>query len=106
SARGYDHLVQATLVDGDGRISQQVYGEVFDTQLLVEPLKALLMGQPLPQLSWLERVSRRLRLICTTYDPRQDRYRFDYSIFIETAVGASVLVGGMLFLIRGRRRSS
>ncbi|MBF0125102.1 MAG: hypothetical protein HQL60_07185 [Magnetococcales bacterium] len=52
----------------------------------------------------MERVTRRLRLVCTTYDPRQNRYRFDYSIFIETFIGASILIGGGLFLIRGRRR--
>ncbi|MBF0125215.1 MAG: SCO family protein, partial [Magnetococcales bacterium] len=69
SPRGYDHLVQATLVDDSGIISQQIYGEVFDIPLLIDPLKALLLGQPLPQVPFLERVTRRLRLVCTTYDP-------------------------------------
>ncbi|NHZ69713.1 MAG: hypothetical protein GWP20_00565, partial [Thermotogales bacterium] len=48
SPNGFDHITQATVIDADGRVYQQVYGQVFDTPLLVEPLKQLVLGQPRP----------------------------------------------------------
>jgi protein SCO1/2 len=42
----------------------------------------------------------RIRLFCTVYDPRRDRYHFDYSIFVGIAIGALVLSG--IGLVVGR----
>ncbi|MBF0399649.1 MAG: SCO family protein [Magnetococcales bacterium] len=94
SPKGFDHTVQATVVDGNGVIYRQVYGETIQTPLLVEPLKDLVLGRPPTQQaeSVVDNVVRRVRLFCTTYDPTRDGYRFDYSIFV------GMFIGGMIIL--------
>jgi protein SCO1 len=72
SAGGFDHLTQVTLIDQDGRVAAQVYGESFEVQMLVGPLKALLTNAPLPQFS-VAGLLERARLLCTVYDPRSGR---------------------------------
>lgn len=39
AAGGFDHIAQTTIVDKEGRISRQVYGDDFPIQMLIEPLK-------------------------------------------------------------------
>ena len=46
SAKGFDHLSQATVVDAEGRIYRQVYGVDVETAALVEPLKELVFDTP------------------------------------------------------------
>jgi len=107
SPNGFDHITQATVIDAEGRVYRQVYGEVFDTPLLVEPLKELVLGQPRPnQTLWSELVNK-VRFFCTTYDPARDAYHFDYSLFIGMSIGASIILTGIILLVRefrnGRR---
>jgi len=97
SPKGFDHLVQVTIVDQEGAVYRQVYGMSFETPLLIEPLKELVFGQPraLPALHYLKN---RIRLFCTVYDPATDAYRIDISVFIGTFVGivVCILFGSML----------
>lgn len=106
SPKGFDHLVQTTVVDQDGRIQVQIYGELFDTPLLVEPLKQLVLGAR-PDEGFVTSFVKGVRLYCTTYDPANDAYRFDLSYFLGLLIGASVIlgVGGYLALdwYRARR---
>ncbi len=97
AAQGFDHLIQATVLDADGKIYRQVYGMTFDTPHLVEPLKELVFGEP-KTASFLESVGNRIKLFCTVYDPATDRYRFDYSIFLGGLIGLTGL-GLVAFLI-------
>jgi protein SCO1 len=99
SPRGFDHLVQASVIDQDGILYRQVYGEVFNTPLLVEPLKQLVFGVREEQ-GALEALGNRVKLFCTTYDPTQDRYYFDYSLFVGIAIGIMVIGSTIAFLIR------
>ncbi len=102
--QGFDHLIQATVLDGDGKIYRQVYGMSFDTPLLVEPLKELVFGQPVAA-SFLAGLGNKIKLFCTVYDPSSDRYRFDYSIFIGMFIGLSSLgFIGFLVLREWRRQ--
>lgn len=101
---GFDHLIQATVVDAQGRIYRQIYGMEFDTPLLVEPLKELVFGAPTTP-SLLASLSNRIRLFCTVYDPASGRYRFDYSIFMGLFIGASSIGMVSFLLIREWRRS-
>ncbi len=80
SPSGFDHLLQTTILDAEGRVYRQVYGLDFDTPALVEPLKQLVFNSPTASL--VERLADQVRLFCTVYDPSQDKYRFDYSLFI------------------------
>jgi protein SCO1/2 len=99
AAGGFDHLTQVTLLDAEGRVAAQVYGENFELPMLVGPLKALLAGAPVERPSvgaWVERV----RLLCTVYDPRTGRYRVDYSIVLEILVGLTIVYATLHFLFR------
>jgi protein SCO1/2 len=98
SPRGFDHLVQASVVDADGVIYRQVYGMSFPTPQLVEPLKELVYGEPRSQSS-LDYLGKRIRLFCTVYDPATDTYHIDISVFIGTFVGivVSLVFGRVLF---------
>ena len=43
---GFDHVLQVSILDAEGRIVRQVYGEALFPAELGEPLKMLLAGQP------------------------------------------------------------
>jgi protein SCO1/2 len=100
TSSGYDHLIQATIIDADGKVYRQVYGQVFDTPLLVDPLLELVLGRPKPAQSFLSSLSDKIKLFCTTYDPRSDGYYFDYSFFVEIFVGITVIFAVVLFMRR------
>jgi protein SCO1 len=105
SPRGFDHTVQVSIIDPDGKVYRQVYGEIFDTPLLVEPMKDLTLGRPSPDDGMLARMGNRIRLFCTVYDAKADRYYFDYSLFVGILIGAIFLGWAMIWLaIEIRRR--
>ena len=102
SPRGFDHLAQTTLVDAEGVIRNQIYGDTFEAPLLVEPLKAMVWGQATERSAvsnWVNGV----KLFCTVYDPATGRYTFDYSIFIAAIVGALCLGAIAVFIVRSWR---
>jgi protein SCO1 len=108
SPRGFDHTVQVTVVDRDGRIYRQVYGEVFPTPQLVEPLKDLVFNRPASDTGLLAQLGDRVRLFCTVYDAQGDRYFFDYSLFAGIFIGLMVLGSSIVWLlleVRSARRS-
>ncbi len=104
SPKGFDHLIQATLVNADGKIYRQVYGMNFDTPLLVDPLKELVFGEQ-PHQTVLGSLWSKVRLFCTTYDPASDSYRFDYAVFVGMAIGLAIIGSVGLYLIREIRRN-
>jgi len=104
SPKGFDHITQTTLIDGEGRVVRQIYGPNFEPPALVEPLMDLALGRPLTG-DTLGGLIDRLRLFCTIYDPRLDRYRLDYSIFVAFAVGMLSLGAVAVFLVRNWRHS-
>ncbi|MBF0383200.1 MAG: SCO family protein [Magnetococcales bacterium] len=105
SPRGFDHVVQATVVDKNGTIYRQVYGETIHTPLLLEPLKELILGQPAAQESVVDNVIRRVKLFCTSYDPTQDAYRFDFSIFIGMFIGGMIILTGVYTVYKEIRKN-
>ncbi len=94
---GFDHLIQSTIVDADGRIFRQVYGIEFDTPHLIEPLKVLVFGED-ESASLLDQITARVKLFCTVYDPASDSYKFDYSIFVGLFIGLA-LGGVFIYLL-------
>lgn len=102
---GYEHLTQVTVLDGAGRVHAQVYGESFALPMLVRPLRELALGEPAPAEGTLAAAVERVRLLCTVYDPATGRYRLDYGLFIQIAVGTLVLGVTLGFLVRERRRA-
>lgn len=104
SAKGFDHLAQSTVIDADGRVYRQVYGVDIETTALVEPLKELVFNTP-RSAGFIEHWVSTFRLFCTVYDPNNDRYRFDYSIFTAIVVGVLSLGLVAIFIIREWRRA-
>jgi protein SCO1/2 len=104
AAGGYEHLTQVTVLDAEGRVAAQIHGEAFDLPMLVQPLRALALGEKVPTAT-LSAVVERVRLLCTVYDPASGRYRLDYALFIELGVGIAVLGLTLGFLLRERRRA-
>jgi len=101
---GFDHVLQATILDAEGRIVKQVYGESFGLDAFVGPLKALAAGTPLPA-NDLGSMVEKLRLLCTVYDPVSGVYRLDYALFVEMLGGLLVIVATAVFLLLDRRRA-
>lgn len=99
SPQGFDHLSQTTVVDTAGRVYRHIYGADFEPPLLVEPLKQLIYGGRIEMTS-IDGLINRVRLFCTVYDPASGKYRFDYSIFIATVMGALTLSGIATVLVR------
>jgi protein SCO1/2 len=106
--RGFDHITQVTVVNRQGVIYEQVYGGAFELPWLVEPLKDLVLNRPQSKHNFLSGVVDRVMLFCTVYDPNTGRYRFDYSLFIQIAIGAFGVLGVFTYLLieirRARRR--
>jgi protein SCO1/2 len=104
TAGGFDHLTQLTVVDANGRVFRQIYGESFELPMLIEPLKALVTGAPAPT-GTLSALLDRVRVLCTVYDPRGGRYRLNYGLFIEIFAGLTILGGVAWYLASEWRRA-
>jgi protein SCO1/2 len=42
----------------------------------------------------------RVKLFCTVFDPATGRYRFDNSLFVQIAVGATMILAILIYLFR------
>ena len=100
AAHGYDHLIQATVIDAKGEVYRQVYGQVFDTPLLVDPLIELVYGRDAPDRPVLENLIAKIKLFCTTYNPATDGYYFDYSLFLGILIGLGIIAVTGNFVVR------
>lgn len=97
-AGSFDHVTQMTILDARGIVYRQVYGEAFPPQVLVQPLKELVLGtrtrSASPQDLW-----NRISFICTVYNPATGAYRFDYGIFFGIFLGGlSLVLTGIVIL--------
>ena len=102
SPRGFDHILQVSVLDAQGRVYRQIYGDDFALPQLVEPLKQLITGAPQDGVGgFLGRV----RLLCTVYDPASGTYRFRSSILFELAGGLIGLSATAWFFLRELKRT-
>ena len=102
---GFEHLIQASVIDADGKVYRQVYDMKFETPMLIEPIKELVFGTPKSN-SLVEHIGNRIRLFCTVYDPKSDRYITDYSIFVGMFIGLTSLLFVGFLVVREWRRGS
>lgn len=105
SPKGFDHMAQVTIIDGEGRVYRQVYGDRFEPPALVEPLKELVWGLD-SDAGAIDRWVDNIRLFCTIYDPSVGRYRFDYSIFAAVIIGFLCLTAIAVFIVRAWRHGT
>lgn len=104
---GFDHMLKVSVLDAQGRIATQVYGERLTRDQLGEPLRLMLRDTPLPPGAPLADLIERVRILCTVYDPHTGTYRYDYGLFIEIAGGVTFLLAMVWFFLdewRARRR--
>ncbi len=105
SPRGFDHMIQATILDGEGVVYRQVYGQEFEPPQLVDPLKRLALGQRARE-DTLGAMIEGVRLFCTVFDPKSGRYLFDWSIVLSALIGVMCFTGVGVFLWRSWRRAA
>ena len=111
---GFDHVLGVTVVDADGRIRSQVYGEQLRADQLGVPLRRILLDAPIPPTtSTLAGLVERVRILCTVYDERTGRYRYDYKLVFEIVGGALFFLTMAVYLLlewrdrlRARRRAA
>jgi protein SCO1/2 len=113
TAAGFDHLLQISVVDAEGRIYRQIYGEDYSADYLTEPLRQLITGTPVADATSLSAILDQVRILCSVYDPRTGKYRVSYGLVIEIAGGATFLLWIIWFFLsewltrrRSARRSS
>ncbi|GAA4005857.1 hypothetical protein GCM10022279_32370 [Comamonas faecalis] len=103
---GFDHVLQVSVLDADGRIVHQVYGIEITPGDLGEPLKMLLAGKPFsPANSLLSNLKDRVRIMCTVYDPKTGAYKVDYTLPIQIAGGVTFFIVMLAFFINELRSS-
>mgnify|MGYP000858162698 CR=1 FL=1 len=94
---GFDHILQATLLDANGRIVQQIYGEKLSAADIGEPLKALFANSPTASQVSFDGFVERVRILCTVYDPQTGKYEVKYGLFLEIAGGVTFAIAMMVF---------
>jgi len=98
--RGFDHINQSSVIDRNGVVYGQVYGVTFELPWLVEPLKQIVFNRPSSVGHVFSGLIDRVKLFCTVFDPATGRYRFDNSLFVQIAVGASIILAILIYLFR------
>lgn len=104
SPAGFDHISQLSIIDQDGRVYRQIYGDQFDLPILGEPLKQLVGNASIRYPAW-KGLSERIRLFCTVYDPSTGRYRTDYSFFVGMLISAAMILPFGYWIFREVRRA-
>lgn len=98
AAGGFDHPSQTTILDAEGRVYRQLYGEEFPLPVFMAPLKELVLGRTTVSISPAD-LWNRLTFLCTVYNPLTRAYRFDYGLFFGIFFGAlSLILTGLVIL--------
>lgn len=101
---GFDHITQTTLIDGKGRVYQQIYGDSFDNKTLLQPLKNMIYNIETAE-PGISGLSNRVRLFCTVYDAATGKYIVDYSYFYGIGLGILVSLLIIWWIVSEIRRS-
>ena len=110
---GFDHVLQVTLLDAEGRIYRQIYGDELSAAAIGEPIKELLSSAPVAQSFRIEDLIARVRVLCTVYDPKTGKYEVKYNLPLEIAGGVTFALAMIWFFLaewrtqrRARRKQS
>ena len=99
AAGNLDHVTQTSIIDAEGRVYRQIYGETFPLPVFMEPLKDLVLGRTTQSLA-PEDLWNRLTFLCTVYNPLTRAYRFDYGILFGIFFGALSLILVAVVILR------
>ena len=109
---GFDHILQATLLDAEGRVYRQIYGTDLTPESVGDPIRELMNNAPVAQKLVLADLIDRVRILCTVYDPKTGKYEVKYGLFIEIAGGVTFILAVLWFFMaewlsqwRKRRRA-
>ncbi len=94
---GFDHVLQLSVLDPEGRLVRQIYGDRPATAQLGELLQRLFDGATPPEPTRWEALFDRVRLLCTIYDPVTGTDRVDYALAIEIAGGITFLLAMLAY---------
>lgn len=101
---GFDHIVGVTVLDAQGRIHGQVYGDRLTAEALGVPLRQLILSTPpsgtVPS---FEELVDRVRILCTVYDPDTGEYRYNWRLLFEIIGGSAFFVTAIVYLLRERQ---
>ena len=97
---GFDHTLQVSVLDAQGRLYRQVYGDAFTADALGEPLRQLVTGALVAQSTGWADLLDRVRILCSVYDPATGTYRVDYSLYLEIAGGATFILAMLWFALQ------
>lgn len=90
---GFDHVVGVTVLDAQGRIHAQVYGDRMTAEALGVPLRQLILAAPpAGSVPSLDELLDRVRILCTVYDADTGQYRYDWKLLLE-------IFGGLAFFV-------
>ena len=90
---GFEHILQLSVVDAQGRIYRQLYGEALSPEQIAAPLRQLLAGQPVAaEPGGLAALVERVRIFCSVYDPLTGTYRVSYGLVFEIAGGITFIL--------------
>lgn len=99
---GFDHLLQASIVDARGRVVRQLYGDAIDGATLAAALRARPQAAPDPGVA--AGLIERLRIVCSVYDPATGAYVFNPAYLVELIIGASIILLGFALVVYEWRR--
>ncbi len=105
---GFEHTVDVTVVDAEGRIHAQVYGDRLTAEALGQPLRQLILAAPPTadgRLS-LDELLDRVRVLCTVYDPDTGEYRYDWKLLLEIIGGFGFFLSVGVYFWRERHAHS
>lgn len=105
---GFDHILQATLLDAEGRVYRQIYGTDLTPESIGEPIRQLMNNAPVVQKLQLNELLDRVRILCTVYDPTTGKYKVKYGLIIEVIGGITFFLAMLWFFIsewRSQRRT-
>lgn len=102
---GFDHTLQVTVLDANGSIYQQLYGDSFTADKLGEPLRQLLTGARMVEgsVGFMDLIDR-VRILCSVYDPQTGSYRADYTLYLMIAGGVTFFIAMLWFLLSELRQ--
>lgn len=105
---GFDHTLQVSVLDANGKIYRQIYGDSFTAAKIGEPLKQLLTGMRIidGDVGFTDLLDR-VRILCSVYDPKTGAYRADYTLYFMIAGGVTFFIAMVWFaLSEWRSRAS